>query len=147
LKQRSVTEKIKKRTLPDDRQQRYFVDQCVPESVAKLLEEHGFEVVRLRHKIAVNSPDTLVAAVAEANNAILVTMDGDFKSIASRNSIGQRRFRDLSLLRFERCPESRAAERLGKALSLVQHEWDYGAGQKDRRMFVVITTETIRTHR
>ena len=147
MKQRSVTRKSKKRTLPDDREQRYFVDQGVPESVARLLEEHGFEVIRLRHKIAVNSPDTLVAAVAEANNAILVTMDGDFKSIVSRNSIGQRRYRRLSLLRFEHCRESRAAERLGKALSLVQHEWDYGAEQKDRRMFVVITTDTIRTYR
>jgi hypothetical protein len=30
---------------------------------------------------------------------------------------------------------------------LVRHEWRVGNGDKDRRMFVVITHNTIRTHR
>jgi predicted nuclease of predicted toxin-antitoxin system len=117
--------------------------------VAKILEEHKCEVIRLREKTAPDSPDTLVAAVSEANNAILVSMDGDFKSIAARNGIGQRRYRRLSLLRFERCRESKAAQRLASAISLIMHEWNIGAGpeSKDRRMFVVITADTIRTHR
>lgn len=126
---------------------RFFIDQCVPESVARTLEKHDYEVVRLREKTAPNSPDTLVAAVSEANNAILVTMDGDFKSMVSRAGIGQRRFRSLSLLRFERCRESRAAGRVDLAMSLIEHEWDVGRRHRDRRMFVVITAETIRTHR
>ena len=49
----------------------FFIDQCVPESVAKVLESHNHEVVRLREKIAPQSPDPLVAAVAETNDAIL----------------------------------------------------------------------------
>jgi len=126
---------------------RFFTDQCVPESVAKVLEGAGYEVVRLREKTATNSPDTLVAAVSEANNAVLVTFDGDFKSIAKRAGVGQRRFRTLSILRFEKCRESRSSERLTKALSLIAHEWGVGNGDKDRRMFVVIGGETIRTHR
>lgn len=126
---------------------RFFIDQCVPESVARTLEKYSHEVVRLREKTAPDSPDTLVAAVAEANNAILVTMDGDFKSIARRSGIGQRRFRRLSLLRFERCRESRTAGRVDVAMSLIEHEWGVGSGNRDRRMFVVITAETIRTHR
>lgn len=126
---------------------RFFIDHCVPESVAKVLEKHGREVIRLRTKTAADSPDTLVAAVAEANNAVLVTMDGDFKSIAARTGIGQRRYRHLSLIRFERCREARAAERMSAALSLIDHEWHVGNGAKDRRMFVVIGPETIRTHR
>jgi predicted nuclease of predicted toxin-antitoxin system len=58
---------------------RLFVDHCVPESVPKMLEERGYTVIRLREKTAPDSPDSLVAAVAEANNAVLVTMDGDSK--------------------------------------------------------------------
>jgi predicted nuclease of predicted toxin-antitoxin system len=126
---------------------RLFVDHCVPESVAKMLEEKGYQVIRLREKTASDSPDTLVAAVAEANNAVLVTMDGDFKSIAARTGIGQRRYRRLSLIRFEQCRESMAARRLESALSLIEHEWLFGGEQKDRRLFVVIKSESIRTHR
>lgn len=126
---------------------RFFVDQCVPESVAKALESNGYEVIRLREKTAVNSSDTLVAAVSEANNAILVTMDSDFRKIAARWGVGHGRYKKLSLLRFEKCRESNAARRLQLAMSLLKHEWEYGSGARDRRMFVVITAGTIRTHR
>jgi predicted nuclease of predicted toxin-antitoxin system len=126
---------------------RFFIDQCVPESVAKALEKHDYEVIRLRDKTAPDSPDTLVAAVSEANNAILVTMDGDFKMIAARAGIGRSRFRNLSLIRFEKCRESNAASRISAAMSLIEHEWKVGNASKDRRLFVVITADTIRTHR
>jgi predicted nuclease of predicted toxin-antitoxin system len=126
---------------------RLFVDHCVPESVPKMLESKSYEVIRLRERTATDSPDALVAAVAEANNAVLVTMDGDFKSIARRTGIGHRRFRKLSLIRFEQCRESHAARRLESALSLIEHEWAFGNGGRDRRMFVVVKSETIRTHR
>lgn len=126
---------------------RFFTDQNVPESVARKLEEAGYEVQRLREKTATNAPDTLVAAISEANGAVLVTMDGDFKTIASRTGIGRRRYRTLSLLRFEKCRESIAAERLNVALSLIQHEWACGSSLNDRRMFVVICTSVIRTYR
>ena len=126
---------------------RFFIDQCVPESVAKSLEKHNHEAIRLRKKIAPNSPDPLVAAVSEANDAVLVTMDSDFRKLASRAGVGQRRFRKLSLLRFEKCRESKAAQRLEAAISLIEHEWKIAKSAKDQRMFVVITSETIRTHR
>lgn len=128
---------------------KFFIDQCVPESVAKVLESHKHEVIRLREKIAPNSPDTLVAAVSQANDAILVTMDSDFKTISSRYGIGKSRYKRLSLIRFERCRESRAADRLAKAMSLIEHEWKVGAAEasSDRRMFIVITSDTIRTNR
>lgn len=130
-----------------DRKMRFFIDHCVPESVARFLEDSGYDVLRLREKTVPNSPDTLVAAVSEANKAILVTMDGDFKSIAAREGIGQRRFKRLSLLRFEKCRESKAAERLQAALSFIEHEWSVASQSRDGRMFVVITAATIRTHR
>ncbi len=88
-----------------------------------------------------------MAAVAEANEAILVTFDPDFKALASRIGIGQRRFKSLSLIRFERCRESQAAARIQAAMSLIEHEWEISQGSRDRRLFVVISNQTIRTHR
>ena len=126
---------------------RFFTDQNIPESVPKALEAAGYEVVRLRHKIATNTPDPLVAAVAQANQAVLITMDSDFKTIVTRTGVGAKRFATLSLIRFEKCRESRAAERLMSSMSLIEHEWKAGNGKKDRRMFIVICHEVIRTHR
>ena len=126
---------------------KFFIDQNVPDSVGSVLTANGHEVVALRTRIPTNSPDTLVAAVAEANEAILVTFDPDFKALASRIGIGQRRFKSLSLIRFERCRESQAAARMQAAMSLIEHEWELSQGSRDRRLFVVISNQTIRTHR
>ena len=126
---------------------RFFADHNVPESVSRTLKSAGYTVIRLREKTAPDSPDTLVAAVAEANNAVLVTMDGDFKSIAARTGIGRNRYRKLSILRFEKCRKSQAPKRLSCALSLIEHEWKIGNGARDRRMFVAICSAVIRTYR
>jgi predicted nuclease of predicted toxin-antitoxin system len=126
---------------------KFFIDQNVPDSVGRVLTANGHEVVPLRTRIPTNSPDTLVAAVAEANEAVLVTFDPDFKALASRIGIGQHRFRRLSLIRFERCRESQAAPQMQAALSLIEHEWMISREARDRRLFVVISRQTIRTHR
>lgn len=126
---------------------RFFLDEGVPHSVGRFLEEQGFTVIYLEDKLAKGSKDTLVAAVSEANDAVLIAFDADFKSLASRNGIGHKRFRKLSLLRFERCRESRAVERLAAALSLIKHEWEIADQQRDRRLFIVVTADTIRTNR
>jgi predicted nuclease of predicted toxin-antitoxin system len=127
---------------------RFFTDQNVPDAVNRFLISKEYHVIALRQQIPTDSPDSLVAAVAEANNAILVTFDSDFKAIASRYGIGQKRFTKLSLIRFEKCRESQAAWRFEEALSLIDHEWSHGHLQNlNRRLFVVITSQTIRTHR
>jgi predicted nuclease of predicted toxin-antitoxin system len=126
---------------------RFFLDEGVPHSVGGFLQDQGFDVLYLEDKLAKGSPDMLVAAVSEANNAILVAFDADFKALASRNGIGQKRFKRLSLLRFEKCRESMAVPRLKAALSLIKFEWKLSAQSNDRRMFVVIQGESIRTHR
>ncbi len=126
---------------------RFYLDEGVPRGVGRFLESRGYSVLYLEDRTAKGSKDTLVAAISEANEAILVAFDADFKSIAQRAGIGQRRFRTLSLIRFEKCRESAAANRLERALSLIEHEWKIGNGDKDRRMFVVIQAATIRTHR
>lgn len=125
---------------------RLFLDESVGDSVGRVFAEAGHEVTYLRDAIARGSPDQLVCAVSEANDCILVAIDGDMKQHARRHGIGQRRFRKLSLIKLS-CRETRAAQRVAQALSLILHEWDYGQGSSDRRLFVEIGDDVIRTCR
>jgi predicted nuclease of predicted toxin-antitoxin system len=100
---------------------RVFIDQCVPDSTGRAFQDHGHEVIYLREKIATNSPDPLVAAVAEANEAILVSLDADFRQLAKRHGVGRREFRRLSLIKLS-CRESRCYARIVDAMSLILHE-------------------------
>lgn len=123
-----------------------FIDQCVPESVARTFENSGHAVVLLRENLATDSPDLLVAAVAEQNDAILVSLDGDFKVIARRHGVGRRAYRKLSLIKLS-CRESRAAERVRLAMSLIEHEWSVSQDSADRRLFIEIGNSVIRINR
>lgn len=125
---------------------RYFVDQCVPDSVGQALAERGHDVVLLREKMAPNSPDPLVAAVSEMFDAVLVSHDSDFKSLAPRMEIGRRRFKRLSRIALN-CRESQSARRIVEALTLIEHEWNYSQAQSDKRMIIEIGATYIRTMR
>jgi predicted nuclease of predicted toxin-antitoxin system len=61
---------------------RFFIDNCVPDSVAGVLRNAGHEVILLRDSIAPDAPDSFVAAVAELHGAVLVSYDKDFRSLA-----------------------------------------------------------------
>ena len=125
---------------------KFFIDQCVPDSVGRAFSAAGHEVVLLRERIAPNTPDPLVAAVAEVSGAILVSLDSDFKKLANRVGVGPKRFRTLSRIGLQ-CRESRAASRVTEAMSLLQHEWALCQTTTDRRLFVVIGDSYIRTVR
>ena len=125
---------------------RVFIDQCVPDSAGKAFQEHNHEVIYLREKIATNSPDPLVAAVAEANEAILVSLDADFRRIAKRHGVGKREFRKLSLIKLS-CRESRCYQRINDTMTLIYHEWNVAQEGRDRRLFLDIMDNVIRTIR
>ena len=125
---------------------RFFLDEGVPRAVGRLLSELGHDVIYLQEATATGSPDQLVCAVAEANNAILVALDSDMKRLANRHGVGQKRYRKLSLLKLS-CREPNAAARIAVALSLIDHEWAYSAANKDRRIFIDIGDASISTRR
>jgi predicted nuclease of predicted toxin-antitoxin system len=125
---------------------KFFVDQCVPDSAGKALQAFGHEVVYLREQIPPNSPDPLVAAVAEANGAILVSLDADFRKIARQHGVQGKQFRRLSLIKLS-CRESRAPQRIQAAMSLILHEWDIVQRQGAPRLFIDIMDAVIRTVR
>ena len=102
-----------------------------------LKEAAGHEVIYLQQTMATGSPDQLVCAAAEANNAILVALEADMKQLASRHGVGRRRYQRLSLIKLS-CRETRAAETMKAALSLIEHEWAFSEGSSDRRLLVEI---------
>jgi hypothetical protein len=125
---------------------KFFIDQCVPDSVGKMLNDAGYAVERLREKLATDAPDQVVARYAELSGAILISLDRDFKSLAPRVGIGRQRFRRLSRIGI-RCDEPAAAGRIEAALSLIEHEWERAQGSPDKRMIVEVGPTYIRTIR
>ena len=96
---------------------RILLDQNVPDSVAAVFEDRGHTVLYLRDVLAPDSPDEIVAAFSEAEDAVLVSLDGDFKRIAPRIPNSQRRrFRRLSRIALRQaCQGLDAACRRGSA--------------------------------
>lgn len=125
---------------------KFFLDEGVPDSVGRTLKAAGHDVLYLRLNLAPGSPDDLVCTVSEVHEAILVALDSDMKKLARRHGVGSRRYRRLSLLKLS-CRETRAAARVQAALSLIEHEWTYSASNSDRRIFIEIGNEFIRTGR
>lgn len=60
---------------------RFFLDQCVPYSVMEPLQNAGYEVELVKDHIPIDSPDPIVIAQAQALDAILLTLNGDFADI------------------------------------------------------------------
>jgi predicted nuclease of predicted toxin-antitoxin system len=123
-----------------------FLDEGVPVSVGRCFTEAGHKVIYFKEAAVSGSPDQLVAAVSQENDAVLVAHDGDMRKIAQRRGVGQRRFRKLSLLKLS-FRETRAAVRVNKAMSLIEHEWQLASDSSDRRIFIEIGDSVIRIMR
>lgn len=104
-------------------------------------------MVRLRDVLPTNTPDPIVAKVAQDSDCILLTHDGDFKKVAPRVPTGSRaRFKKLSRIHLS-CPQSRGAERLAAAIALIEFEWFAAQDRADKRLHMVIQRDVIKTHR
>ncbi|MGB7404667.1 MAG: DUF5615 family PIN-like protein, partial [Pacificimonas sp.] len=94
------------------------------ESACKFLTERGHEVLRAKDKVPEGTPDPIVAKVAQDLEAILLTDDSDFDTVAARRPDGQKqRFRRLSRIRLG-CKHAKVVERLTAAISLVEFEYE-----------------------
>lgn len=132
--------------MTDRPQLRFFLDECVPDSVGRVFSDSGHVVIFLREAGATGSPDPLVCALAEANDAILVSLDGDMKQIARNEGVSKGRFAHLSLLKLS-CEAIHAAIRAAEALTLVEHEWMVPRQAGERRLFMEIGKKVMRTFR
>lgn len=60
---------------------KFFIDQCVPSNISKILRDSGYDVLILKDYIPVDSPDLEVIREAQRQEAILVSLNGDFGDI------------------------------------------------------------------
>ncbi|MBW7921592.1 MAG: DUF5615 family PIN-like protein [Rubellimicrobium sp.] len=125
---------------------RFLLDEGVPHSVGKVLENAGHEVIYLHEAVARGSSDDLVVAAALENQAILVAVDRDMRSRARQHGISNTRYRSLNLLHLG-CVETQAANRVEQALQLIESEWMFAGERNARRLFVELHDSRIVTNR
>jgi hypothetical protein len=112
-----------------------------------VIEDRGHTVVRLRDVLPTDSPDPLVARYAEQIEAILISHDGDFRTIAPRIPKGARsRFKKLSRVLLQ-CDYPGSDRRMAEALGLIEFEWNLAQTRLDKRVHIVIQKAGIKTHR
>lgn len=125
---------------------RLFLDEGVPDSVGRIFASFGHEVIYLRDAIEPGSPDTLVCATAEANDAILVACDGDMRELARQHGVGRMRFKKLHLIKLS-TEAPKYDGRVKLAMTLIEHEWGICSMKRGSRLFIEIQTDVIRTVR
>lgn len=126
---------------------RFFLDNCVPDSVGRALAEAGHHVIYQRESIAPDAADLGVALASAANDAILVTLNRrDYEALASRFNVSNRRLKRLSRIDLT-CAEPEAAARITLGLDFIEAEWALAQRSKDRRMFIVIQGNAFKTIR
>ncbi|MEE4209318.1 MAG: DUF5615 family PIN-like protein [Parvularcula sp.] len=123
-----------------------FFDEGAPRSVGRYFQTRGHSVIYMQDVMERGSPDTLVAEIAQRNDAILVAADKDMRQIAKQNGIGSLRFKRLDLLQF-RCSEVEAVQRVADAYSLIVHEWHAVKAVQGTRFWVEVGSSYIRTQR
>ena len=125
----------------------FMLDEMVPASVARFLSRQGHTATFIRDYTPPGSADPVVATISQEMNAVLVSFDGDFEKIAPRVPDGhQRRFRGLSRI-WMRCSEFQAEQRVERALSLIEAEYEIAQASPDGRMFIWIANGYLRTNR
>jgi predicted nuclease of predicted toxin-antitoxin system len=126
---------------------RFLLDHNVPASVADVLRERGHTCIFLVEVLPANSTDPVVARVAEINGCILVTQDSDFKQIIKRIPDGAKaNLKKLSRISLQ-CQSFNCAERIRMAMSLIEHERAFCQKASDKRMFLFIGHQSMRTSR
>jgi predicted nuclease of predicted toxin-antitoxin system len=125
---------------------RFFLDHGVPVSVAETFEVAGHEVIILKDALAPDAEDPVVALTAAENAAILVSFDRDFRAIAGRLGVSNKRLRKLSRIQM-RCKEPDGSRRLKEAMRFIEHEWDIAQKKSDKRIFIEILGLGIKTIR
>jgi predicted nuclease of predicted toxin-antitoxin system len=125
---------------------RFLLDEGVPHSVGRVLQEAGYEVIFFEKILVKGSPDVLVQETSMLNEAVLVALDGDMSQAAKGWGVGSNRFKRLNLLKLS-CRESQAAERVKETLPLIELEWNLESKTSERRLFVEIGKMYVKTHR
>ena len=125
---------------------RFFLDHGVPASVGNFLVAAGHEVIILKDALAPDSKDPVVALTAAENAAVLISFDRDFRAIAGRLGVSNKRLRKLSRIQM-RCKEPEGVRRLKEAMKFIEHEWEIAQTKSDKRIFIEILGLGLKTVR
>ena len=126
---------------------KFILDENVPVSVRTVLENYGHTVDLIIDHTARGSTDPVVATVSETLDAVLVSFDGDFEKIAPRvPEAAQHRYKRLSRI-WLRCTEYQADQRVEKAMSLIESEYDIARNSEDVRMNIWLSKGYIKIYR
>ncbi|TGV61035.1 hypothetical protein EN784_01140 [bacterium M00.F.Ca.ET.141.01.1.1] len=126
---------------------KFLLDEGVPVSVGRVLEDAGHEVIFfMKSGLTKGTPDAVVCSAAQSSNAILVAADADMKKLAKGHGVTPAQFKKMGLVRFE-CPKPMTTHRIKVALSLIEHEHTKVDGTICARLFVVISEGAIRSYR
>lgn len=126
---------------------KFILDEMVPVSARAVLEDSGHDVELIVDHVARGANDPVVATVSERLDAVLVSFDGDFEKIAPRVPDGaRRRYQRLSRI-WLRCNEPQTGQRLHKALSLIESEFNIAQQSHDVRMNIWLSNGYIKTNR
>ena len=118
----------------------FFMDNCVADSVGKLLRNAGHDVAFLRDHLPADTKDPIVAMTCAMNARVLVTHDKDFKEISKKLAISKKSSGQLHRV-FFRCSEPNAAARMKEALSVIESEWARTKASGGKLQMVVEITE------
>lgn len=124
-----------------------MLDENIPLLVARELKDLGHDSLVMPRHVSKTIEDQTVAQISEDEDAVLISFDRDFQSIAPRIPDGQkRRFRKLSRI-WLRCSEYQAPQRLRNAMSFIEAEHEIALNSRDRRMLLEIGSSYIRSNR
>lgn len=117
----------------------FFLDNNVPDSIGKYLQNRGHSVKRQRFHIPADSPDPVVATTAMESGRILVTQDKDFNS----QRFQQDRFERLSRVSVSG-PSHTLLAAMKEHIHLIEYQWEHMVGSGGKRIIAHVKVGQIR---
>lgn len=125
----------------------FILDECVPIFALNKLHEMNLSAAIIYDYIAPQSPDQLVAAVVNEEQAVLISHDRDFKSLISRRPNQQEvRYRNAHMLKMD-CKQPRIPDRLEMCMPIITAEYEARQEMRDPRMIIYIGTDALKVWR
>ncbi len=106
----------------------FKIDENLPEEIAVLLRQAGYEAVSVEDQGLAGEPDNVIAGMCRAEGLVLVTLDLDFSNI---QVYPPDRMAGIVVLRVSDQSKPRLLETLEQTLPLLETE------QIDRRLWIV----------
>jgi predicted nuclease of predicted toxin-antitoxin system len=107
-------------------------------SVRRALRDRGYRAEDARDVLAAGTSDVVLAALAERQGWVIVTMDRHFDALVKRvPDSGKTRFRRAGRITLH-CNEAHAARRVEVAMPHIELEWELLKDATDQRMLLVI---------